>query len=252
MKKNKQLPSKNILRVLQNWSRTGIINYPPRLTMVIFLLVAGSLSAIALDPFMKNTLIPERKMEIKQLNDPIGPIDQENNKDSPITELFNGNDLSGWCYHNKISENIILEPFKGKTESSDGRFMAKDSMLTINPWDEAKGPHWVNLWSSLEFSSDFMLTIEFRASPNADSGIFLRGKQLQCRDYLLAGPYRELKKYRPQDWNKIEVVVKNNVAHCTCNGEVLEEALQIPPKGSIGLEADRGRMDYRNILLRLL
>ena len=218
--------------------------------ILIFLLI--SVSSLAMEPVSKHNFNLKKRTLTERPTEPVGRICQENYNDNSQTVLFNGKDLSGWCYHNKISENIILEPFKGKTESSDGRFMAKDSMLTINPWNEANGPHWVNLWSSLEFSSDFMLTLEFRASPNADSGIFLRGKQLQCRDYLVAGPYRELKKYRPQDWNKIEVVVKNNVAHCTCNGEVLEEALQIPFRGSIGLEADRGRMDYRNILLRLL
>ena len=59
---------------------------------------------------------------------------------------------------------------------------------------------------------------------NADSGLFVRGPQLQVRDYPVAGPYKELKKYKPQDWNEIVVVVKDNVAYCTCNGEVLEKA----------------------------
>lgn len=68
------------------------------------------------------------------------------------------------------------------------------------------------IWTSKEFSEDFILKLEFRASVNADSGIYLRGPQLQCRDYLLAGPYKELKKYKPQDWNQIEVVVSGQNA----------------------------------------
>lgn len=80
-----------------------------------------------------------------------------------------------------------------------------------------------------EFPKDFILKLEFRAEVNADSGIFLRKPQLQCRDYLVAGPYKELKKYKAQDWNVIEVVVKDGKARCTCNGEVLAEALQLPP-----------------------
>jgi hypothetical protein len=108
------------------------------------------------------------------------------------------------------------------------------------------------IWTAKEFPKDFLLTLEFRASKNADSGIFLRGTQLQCRDYLLAGPYKNLKNYKPQDWNKIEVVVKNNVARCTCNDEILEEALRIPATGPIGLESDRGQMEYRNIQIREL
>lgn len=166
--------------------------------------------------------------------------------------LFNGKDLSGWGYREKVQGSFNFEALDGKAFSKDGRYKAEEGMLTINPWDESKGPHWINLWHQEEFAGDFILTLEFRASPNADSGIFLRGKQLQCRDYLVAGPYKELKKYKPQDWNKIEVVVKNNIALCTCNGEVLEKALKIPESGSIGLEADRGRMDYRKIRLKKL
>jgi hypothetical protein len=108
------------------------------------------------------------------------------------------------------------------------------------------------LWTQREFPKDFILRLEFRAAVNADSGIFLRGPQLQCRDYWVAGPYKALTKYKPQDWNQIEVVVKDNVAHCTCNGEVLEAALKLPDTGPIGLEADRGQMEYRRIRVQEL
>jgi len=79
---------------------------------------------------------------------------------------------------------------------------------------------------------------------------FLRAPHLQLSDYLVAGPYKQLKKYKPQDWNKIEVTVKDNVAHCVCNGEVLEKGLTLPPTGPIGLEGDRGQMEYRHIQVK--
>ncbi len=151
--------------------------------------------------------------------------------------LFNGRDLTGWGYK--------TNNFDGKMSSIDGRYSAKDGILTVNP-----GKGLAQLWTTREFPNDFVLTLEFRADVNADSGIFLRKPQLQCRDYLVAGPYKALKKYKPQDWNEIVVTVKNGVAHCTCNGEVLEAALALPATGPIGLEADRGQMEYRNLLLR--
>ena len=169
-----------------------------------------------------------------------------------IVHPFNGKDLTGWGYLNKNQQETVFESFDGKTDSKDGRFTAKDGILAVNPWDEAKGPHWISLWTKQEYPGDFSMTIEFRAGVDADSGIYLRGKQLQCRDYLVAGPYKELKNYKAQDWNKIEVVVKNNVARCTCNGEVLEEALTLPVTGPLGLEADRGLMEYRNIQIKTL
>ncbi len=108
------------------------------------------------------------------------------------------------------------------------------------------------LYTTRQFAKDFVLKLEFRATPNADSGVFIREPQLQCRDYPLAGPYKSLTKYKPQDWNELVITVKNGVAHCECNGEVLEDALKVPATGPIGLEGDRGQMEYRRIRLQEL
>jgi hypothetical protein len=170
----------------------------------------------------------------------------------PHTNPFNGKNLTGWGYLEKQSEKMVFIAIDGRKESSDSRFTGKKGILSVNPWNLAKGPHWISLWTVQEYPEDFSLSLEFRASVNADSGIYLRGKQLQCRDYLVAGPYKKLQKYKAQDWNKIEVTVTNNVARCTCNGEVLEEAFQLPPTGRFGLEADRGLMEYRNIKIKSL
>jgi hypothetical protein len=159
-----------------------------------------------------------------------------------FVSLFNGKDLTGWSYS---PEDI----FDGKKESSDGRYTAKDGILVVNPSNPRKTQ---KLWTTREFPKDFHLKLEFRAAVNADSGIYLRKPQLQCRDYLVAGPYKTLKNYRPQEWNEIDVVVKDGVAHCTCNGEVLEDALKLPETGPIGLEADRGQMEYRRIRIKEL
>jgi len=159
--------------------------------------------------------------------------------------LFNGKDLTGWGY--KTKEGKIEAPFDGKTEASDGRYTAKDHMIVVNP-----GKGIAQLWTVREFPKDFELRLEFKAAVNADSGLFVRKPQLQVRDYLVAGPYKKLEKYKPQDWDEIIVVVKGQTAHCTCNGEVLEAALKVPETGGIGLEADRAEMDYRNIRLKEL
>jgi len=163
---------------------------------------------------------------------------EDTKKDDGFVQLFNGKDLTGWGYRTG-------GPFDGKTEASDGRYSAKDGMLVVNP-----GKGLAQIWTTREFAKDFELRLEFRASVNADSGLFLRKPQLQVRDYLVAGPYKMLKSYKPQDWNEIVVVVKGGVAHCTCNGEVLEASLALPPTGNIGLEADRGQMEYRSIRIK--
>ena len=165
------------------------------------------------------------------------------NPEPGFTSLFNGKDLTGWQDPKKG------EKFDGKTSSSDGRYSAANGVLTVNPPKDV--PRLVQqIYTVQEFPKNFVLKLEFRASVNADSGIFIRKPQLQCRDYLVAGPYKELKNYKAQDWNKIEVTVKDGVAHCTCDGEVLEAALKLPETGPIGLEGDRGTMEYRHIQLK--
>jgi hypothetical protein len=169
---------------------------------------------------------------------PIGLRAEEPQADAKAIELFNGKDLTGWGYKSG-------EKFDGKTESNDGRFSTKEGVLVVNPGKGIK-----QLWTTRTFPKDFELRLEFRASVNADSGLFVRDPQLQVRDYLVAGPYKDLKKYKPQEWNEIVVLVKGTAAHCTCNGELLEDALKVPAAGGIGLEADRGQMEYRNIRLK--
>jgi len=166
-----------------------------------------------------------------------------------FTSLFNGRDLTGWGFR----EGQALTPkgnFDGKTASDDGRYVAKTGRLIVATPPE--GRRIQQLWTTREFPKNFVLKLEFRATPNADSGVFVRQPQLQCRDYPLAGPYKSLHKYKPQDWNELVITCRDNIAHCTCNGEVLEAELKLPATGPIGLEGDRGQMEYRRIRLQEL
>ena len=178
--------------------------------------------------------------------------------------LFNGHDLTGWGFlptppanpNRRRNPNAPVRPevkeavtFDGKKESSDGRYVAKDGRLIVTTPKE--GRRIQQLWTTEKFPKNFTLKLEFRATPNADSGIFIRQPQLQCRDYSLAGPYKNLKNYRPQEWNEVEVVVNGGTARCTCNGEVLEAEFRVPSTGPIGLEGDRGQMEYRRIRLKI-
>jgi len=187
-----------------------------------------------------------------------------------FVSLFDGKDLNGWGFRptseaDKESARkwqasdpsappwpIVAAPirFDGQASSPDGRFVAKNGRLVVTTPSEGRKIQ--QLATTQDFPRDFILRLEFRATPNADSGIFIRGRQLQCRDYPLAGPYKNLKNYRSGDWNEIEVVVKDGVAYCLCNGEVLEAAMKVPATGPIGLEGDRGQLEYRRIRLREL
>jgi hypothetical protein len=163
--------------------------------------------------------------------------------------LFNGKDLAGWSYRARKTL-AVDESFDGQTQASDGRFVVTDGVLVSNP--RAHGEKRARLWTVQQFPNDFVLKFEFRASPDADSGVYLRKPQLQVRDYGSAGPYRELKSYRAQRWNEIVVEVKGGVAKATCNGELIEEAIELPADGPLGIESDRGTVEYRRIRLKEL
>ena len=183
--------------------------------------------------------------------------------------LFNGRDLTGWGYRlsseadkqgaaraqtdpNAPARLIVAEPknFDGLTETPDGRYAVIGGRLVVKTPPEYRKIQ--QMWTQREFPQNFVLKLEFRATPNADSGVYLRGSQLQCRDYLLAGPYKELKHYKPQDWNEIVVTVKDTTARATSNGELLEAEMKLPATGPIGLEGDRGQMEYRRIRIKTL
>jgi lysophospholipase L1-like esterase len=197
--------------------------------------------------------------------------DDEFTIENDFVSLFNGHDLTGWGYRPTTEDDIksakrwaasdpanaaewpiVKEPasFNGRTATPDGRYVALHGRLVVTtPTGYRKIQQ---LWTAQEFPQNFVLKLEFRATPNTDSGVYIRGPQLQCRDYLLAGPYKKLQHYRPQEWNELVITVKGGLARCTCNGEVLEEAMKVPATGPIGLEGDRGQMEYRRIRLQTL
>jgi len=190
---------------------------------------------------------------------------EEFKPDPGFVSLFNGRDLTGWGFRatppRKAPKNPkpnaplfveVRQPenFDGKTESSDGRYRAINGRLVVTT--PAEGRRIQELDTLRDFPEDFVLKLEFRATPNADSGVYLRKPQLQCRDYLVAGPYKDLKKYKAQDWNELVVTVMGGVAHAECNGEVIEDALKLPATGPIGLEGDRGQMEYRRLQIKTL
>lgn len=160
-----------------------------------------------------------------------------------FTSLFDGHDLTGWHYEGGPA-------LGGATATPDGRYVARNDRLVVTVSRQGDGIR--KLYTTREFPHDFVLKLEFRAVPNADSGIYLRGPQLQCRDYALAGPWTTLKHYHPMGWNEIVVTVKGGLAHATCNGEVIADAIPIPATGPVGLESDRGQMEYRRIRIKEL
>jgi len=187
-----------------------------------------------------------------------------------FVSLFNGHDLTGWGYRRTTEAdraaahnwwkwqpgvavwNFIEEPasFDGLRTSPDGRYVAINGRLVVTTPPEYRSI--TQLFSQRDYPEDFILKLEFRATPNADGGVYVRGTQHQCRDFTLAGPWKDLRNYRPQDWNELVIELRGGLARGTCNGEVLEQAMPVPATGPIGFEGDRGQVEYRRIRMKIL
>ncbi len=219
---------------------------------------------------------------------------QEGKLEAGYTSLFNGKDLTGWTY--KVGKKV--EPMAGKTETPDGRFSVENGVILAHAKDKSgKGGGARDLYTAKSYGKEFILKLQFRAAPRADSGVYIRGKQLQVRDYPTAGPYKKVR-FNKGDWNDLEIAVRNNVlvtsvngkvlggkdyfelsikggqpaatlngktvnvsavrvdygpaAVCKCNGEVIEAAFQVAKTGGIGLQAESGQFEFRNIRVKEL
>src|SRR5262245_14652149 len=121
--------------------------------------------------------------------------------------LFNGKDLTGWRY--------AKEDLTGKAETADKRFSVTDGAIVAN---EGKGIR--DLTTTAEFNTGFRLKLEFRAALKADSGVYIRGPQLQVRDFIRRGEHKHLAKvFKNDDWNELDITVTNDVVTTTVNNK---------------------------------
>ncbi len=161
--------------------------------------------------------------------------------DAGFRSLFNGKDLSGWKYKGS------KEDLAGKAESADKRFLVKDGAIVC---DVGKGIK--DLYTIEEFGEDFVVKMEFRAGPKADSGVYIRGPQLQIRDFKRRNEQKQLTKFKDDDWNLLVITVKGTEATYTLNDEALKpDKMKVPAKGGIGLQAETGKFEYRRVQIKV-
>jgi hypothetical protein len=143
--------------------------------------------------------------------------------------LDNGKDLEGW------------------TGKLDG-WSVKDGAIHLDA-KTTKG----DIYSAKTHGTNAVIRLQFRATKNADSGVYIHGKQLQVRDYPNAGPKEYAKPAKPAgEWNDLEFDITDGVAVVKLNGEVIEKAWKIggEAKKGVGLQRERGDFDFRLIRLQ--
>ncbi len=149
-----------------------------------------------------------------------------------FVRLDNGKDLSGW------------------TNVKDC-WSVREGAIHV----DAESRAWSNIYSKHTHSRNVILRLQFRASPGADSGVFLHGEQFQVRDY--PGSLPDTKRYAPHakpagQWNDLEFDVTDGVAVVKLNGQVIEKQWRIgnqPDKG-FGLQKEKGDFDFRFLRLK--
>jgi hypothetical protein len=159
------------------------------------------------------------------------------------TSLFNGKDLTGW----RIKGS--KEDLAGKTEAADGRFQVVDGVIVVNEKDSHGKGGIKDLYTLRDFDRDFDLKLEFRAAPRADSGLYIRGNQLQVRDYPTVGPYKP-KGFKTGDWNLLEIAARGGVVVTSVNGKALtnQDVLELTVKeGKPEAKVNGKDIDVRSI-----
>ena len=173
-----------------------------------------------------------------------GWADEEFKIEDGYTSLFNGKDLSGWRYPGAKGRDM-----DGQTETPDKRIAVENGVIVMNEKD-SKGKGGIrDLYTSKNFDKDFHLKLEFRAAAKADSGVYIRGPQLQVRDFIRRGEQKHMKKFKNDDWNELDIAVTGTEAICRVNGEALQ-IMKVPAKGGIGLQAESGKFEFRRVRIK--
>src|ERR1043166_1589593 len=162
-----------------------------------------------------------------------------------FTSLFNGKDLTGWRYSGPKGKEL-----DGMTATPDGRVEVKDGAIVMNEKDKDGKGGIKDLYTVREFSKSFTVRMQFRAALKADSGVYLRGPQMQLRDFPRRGEHKELKKFKNDDWNDLEITVRDNVVTTTVNGKTLtdKDVLELTVKNGKPVAKLNGKdVDVNNV-----
>lgn len=116
------------------------------------------------------------------------------------TPLFDGSDLTGWRYGKEILHK--------QTETPDGRFSVSGGVLVMAAKSKDGKKDTRDIHLVREFNKDFILKLEYKASQEAKASLLIRNTVFPLDDFIRRGEQKHLKKFRNDDWNEVEIVVK--------------------------------------------
>jgi hypothetical protein len=206
-----------------------------------------------------------------------------------FTSLFNGKDLTGWCFRAKVKKEVttpgeILEKHDGKTEAKDaGNYSAKDGVFTVTFPDE---PDKLTgqIYTVAEFPKNFILKLQWRFPADKDpgnSGVLVRQigedkvwpKSVEAQLHSgNAGDFWNIENFtmttdpartkgrntkkthfaeRPLgEWNEYEIIVDKGLVALNVNGEEVNRATEVEEvAGHIALQSEGAEIHFKNIRL---
>ena len=153
--------------------------------------------------------------------------------DPGFTLLFNGKDLTGW--KQKGSKDSLA----GKTEAFGGRFKVKDGEIVIDP--SVKGD--VRIETERDFAKDFVISFEFKPDVKCNNDLFIRGQKFDLSK-------ANVKNMKDDDWNSIEIALKDAKIEFKVNGESIRKATTKDEKSTFELRAEFGAIQIRKFQVK--
>ena len=145
--------------------------------------------------------------------------------------LFNGKNLDAWQ-----TQTAKKEPLEGKTEAFGGRFKVKDGELFLDP--SVKGD--VRIETTKEFGKEVTIRFEFKPDEKCNNDLFLLGTKF---DITLDA----VKNAKKNEWNEMEIVVKDGKAEFKCNGQMIRSIPTKGDKSTFAIRAEFGSITIRKL-----
>jgi hypothetical protein len=121
-------------------------------------------------------------------------------QESGFHALFNGTDLTGWRYGKEILHR--------QTETPDGRFSVTGGTIVLARKDKEMKSPVKELITFREFTKDFNLKVEFKATQESIGAVTVRNYPFPVGDFLRRGEHKHLKNFKTDGWNELEVTIK--------------------------------------------
>lgn len=150
--------------------------------------------------------------------------------DAGFAWLFNGKDLTGW----KLQKGGTL--LEGKTETAGQRFQVTEGILVI----DAKTKGNMIIESLHEFSGDTVIKFEYLPGKGCNNDLYVQGLKFDLKA-------KDVKNMKEGDWNQFEIVIRDGQAEFKNNGEVQRTQKTKKDKTPLGIRAEFGPIQFRNL-----